>query len=137
LTFIPSTLLVAFFRRIRQHRSVQHASPVTEALSKLQTNQAFEITTTTRREKVKKKKKKNRLLFPWWCVFIAYGLSFLLISISIILTIARGIEFGEMKMQKWLASLATGFLSSVLLSQPIKVSFCTISYEIILNFSFF
>jgi hypothetical protein len=114
-------LLVAFFRRIRQHRSSQQNSPVMEALSKLQPNQ-----TTTNSPIIisqKRTKKKKKILFPWWCLFVAYGLSFILISVSIFLIISRGIQFGEIKVEKWLASLITAFLSSVLLSQPIKVSF--------------
>ena len=117
---MPSILIVAFFRRIKQSRVSQQISPVIEALSKLQTNLTFQTTTTDRTDTEGKTKK--RMLFPWWCLFIAYGLSFVLISISILLIIARGIEFGEIKTEKWLGSLLTSFFSSVLLSQPIKVS---------------
>ena len=59
--------------------------------------------------------------FPWWCVFIAYGLSFSLMIPAVFLIIARGIELGDVKTQKWLTSLASSFFSSVLLSQPVKV----------------
>lgn len=37
--------------------------------------------------------------------------------------IARGIEFGDLKTQKWLTSLLSGFFSSILLIQPLKVHF--------------
>jgi len=67
------------------------------------------------------KKKRPSLTFPWWCIFLAYGLSFILAVVSIIFIIARGIEFGDLKTQKWLTSLITGFFSSILLIQPIKV----------------
>jgi hypothetical protein len=67
-------------------------------------------------------KKRSRLTFPWWCLFIAYGLSFIFAGISIFFVIVRGIEFGDLKTQKWLTSLASGFFSSILLIQPIKVS---------------
>ena len=73
--------------------------------------------------RVVKKKKKSSLSFPWWCLLIAYGLSLMLMIVSIFLIIARGIEFGDIKVQKWLTSLTVGFFSSVLLSQPIKVCF--------------
>jgi hypothetical protein len=92
---------------------------VIEALSKLKSNESPSITT----DQKKKRKKRKAILLPWWCVFIAYGLSFILIGISILLIIARGIQFGDLIIQKWLASLITAFFSSVLLSQPIKVSF--------------
>lgn len=117
LIFIPTTLIVEFFRRIRQRRSSHEVSPVVQALSKLRPIQ----TLTTTVEKKKQKKKQRAVSFPWWCLFIAYGVSFVMIGVSILLIIARGIEFGDVKIQKWLTSLATAFFSSVLLSQPIKV----------------
>jgi len=61
-------------------------------------------------------------MFPWWCLFVAYGLSFILAGISAFFIIARGIEFGDLKIQKWLTSLISGFFSSILLIQPIKVN---------------
>ncbi|CAF1356214.1 unnamed protein product [Adineta ricciae] len=61
--------------------------------------------------------------FPWWCLFIAYALSILMICISIFFIIVRGIEFGDLKTQKWLTSVLTGFFSSIFLTQPIKVNF--------------
>jgi hypothetical protein len=69
------------------------------------------------------KKKKSSITFPWWCLFIAYGLSLLIIGISMFFIIVRGIEFGDSKTQKWLTSVLTGFLSSIFLTQPIKVEF--------------
>jgi hypothetical protein len=35
--------------------------------------------------------------------------------------IIRGIEFGDLKTQKWLTSILTGFFSSIFLTQPIKI----------------
>ena len=60
-------------------------------------------------------------MFPWWCIFVAYGLCVLLVGLSIIFIIARGIEFGDLKTQKWLISILSGFFSSILLTQPLKV----------------
>ncbi len=68
-------------------------------------------------------KKKSPITFPWWCLFIAYGLSLLIIGVSMFFIIVRGIEFGDSKTQKWLTSVLTGFFSSILLTQPIKVEF--------------
>jgi len=67
------------------------------------------------------KKKKSSLTFPWWCLFVAYGLSLIFAIISMFFIIARGIQFGDLKTQKWLTSLLTGFFSSIFLIQPIKV----------------
>jgi hypothetical protein len=68
------------------------------------------------------KKKRSQLMFPWWCLFIAYGLSFILVGISTFFIIVRGIQFGDLKTQKWLTSLISGFFSSILLIQPLKVT---------------
>jgi hypothetical protein len=86
-------------------------------LSQLRKDETSNTTTTS--ETMEKKKKPR--LFPWWCLFIAYGVSYLVIGTSIVLILARGIEFGDTKVRKWLTSMITGFFSSVLLSQPIKV----------------
>ncbi len=67
------------------------------------------------------KKKRFRVTFPWWCLFIAYIISFLIIFVSISIIIVRGIEFSDLKAQKWLTSIMTGFFSSILLTQPIKI----------------
>ena len=61
------------------------------------------------------------LTFPWWCLFIAYGFCVILVSMSILFIIARGIEFGDLKSQQWLTSIVTGILSSIFLTQPIKI----------------
>ncbi|CAF3847329.1 unnamed protein product [Adineta steineri] len=45
----------------------------------------------------------------------------IIIAISIFFIIVRGIEFGDVKTQQWLTSVLTGFFSSVVLTQPIKI----------------
>jgi hypothetical protein len=72
-------------------------------------------------EKKKKNKVKSPMTFPWWCIFITYGLCVLLVGISIFFIIVRGIEFGDVKTQKWITSILSGFFSSILLTQPLKV----------------
>ena len=42
--------------------------------------------------------------------------------VSVFFIIVRGIEFGDVKCQKWLTSLLSSFFSSVILVQPLKVS---------------
>jgi hypothetical protein len=66
-------------------------------------------------------KKPSQRTFPWWCLFLAYGLSLALVGVSILFIIARGIEFGDLETQKWLTSILTSFFSSIFLTQPIKV----------------
>jgi hypothetical protein len=71
---------------------------------------------------VESKKKKSGRMLPWWCLFIAYGLSLILTVVSTFFIIVRGIEFGDLKTQKWLTSLVSGFFSSILFIQPLKVN---------------
>ncbi|CAF1622969.1 unnamed protein product [Adineta ricciae] len=108
---VPSLLLVQLFRRLRLRRL--YLSPVQQALSKLKPNWALNVE--------KQKKRKCSLTFPWWCIFIAYGLCILLVGVSILFIVARGIEFGDEKTQKWLISILTGLFSSILLTQPLKL----------------
>ncbi|CAF1642081.1 unnamed protein product, partial [Adineta ricciae] len=116
LTLIPSILIVQFFRRIR---SRQQFSPLRQALNKINPNTP--IVTS-------KKKRRAHLTFPWWCLFIAYALSILIILVSIFFIIVRGIEFGDDKVKKWLTSVLTAFFSSILFTQPIKIVFFAIFF---------
>jgi drug/metabolite transporter (DMT)-like permease len=114
ISFIPSLLLVQLFRRTRQRISDQaRLASIYQALQ----------LPVGRRESIRrsKGKKSPTLTFPWWCIFVAYGLSLILIAISAFFIVVRGIEFGDLKTQKWLTSLVVGFFSSVCLTQPIKV----------------
>jgi hypothetical protein len=110
-SLIPSLFLVQVFRRLRSHR--KQISSFRQALnqvkSSLQGNEPDE-----------KKKMKSPLKFPWWFIFIGYGLCAILVGISIFFIIARGIEFGDLKTQQWLTSILSGFFSSIILTQPVK-----------------
>ncbi|CAF3754605.1 unnamed protein product [Adineta steineri] len=112
-TLIPSLLIVQFFRRIRPRRQI---APIREALYKMKPSRK---TSSTNAPAIKKN--KSSITFPWWCLFIAYGLSLIIIAVSIFFIIIRGIEFGDVKTQQWLTSVLTGFFSSVILTQPIKI----------------
>ncbi|CAF4660309.1 unnamed protein product, partial [Rotaria sp. Silwood2] len=112
LSLIPSLLIVQFFRRIRTRQQI---SPIYQTLYSIKP-----LVQVSRNVNVIKKK-RIIIRFPWWCLFIAYTLSFLMIAVSILFIIARGIEFGDLKTQKWLTSVLTGFFSSILLTQPIKI----------------
>jgi hypothetical protein len=47
----------------------------------------------------------------------------ILIGVCILFIIGRGIEYGDLKSQKWLTSILSGFFSSILLTEPLKVKF--------------
>jgi hypothetical protein len=113
LSLIPSLLLVQFFRRIRTRH--QQVSPLRQALYKIKPDmKSCDVDQ-------KKTKHKSSLSFPWWCLFIVYGLCLALAGLSIFFIIARGIEFGDLKTQQWLTSILSGFFSSIFLTQPMKI----------------
>ncbi len=114
---IPSLLLVQFFRRIRSRR--QEISPLRQALYTIKSQSKFNENEI---------KRKKELTFPWWCLFIAYGLCLIFVGISIFFLIVRGIELGDLKTQQWLTSILSGFLSSILLTQPMKIISLTIFF---------
>ena len=120
ISLIPSLLIVQLFRRIRPRKKPLLLSPLRQAM--FGQNAATLNPSTSVRVK-----KKGPITLPWWCLFIAYGLSLIFILISIFFIIVRGIEFGDLKTQQWITSIVTGFFSSILLTQPIKVLFVTFS----------
>ncbi|CAF1071686.1 unnamed protein product [Adineta steineri] len=125
LSFFPSILLVQFFRRINPRNSHNQASSLRDAIYKIKQQKQ----PISEKEIIKSNKNKRLSLnFPWWCLFIAYGLSFLLTVVSIFFIIVRGIEFGDLKIQKWLTSLLTGFFSSIFFIQPLKVISLTVIF---------
>ncbi|CAF1236915.1 unnamed protein product [Rotaria sp. Silwood1] len=99
--FLPSILLIQLFRRIQPRRFHQQLSPLRQAIYKIKQQPIPSEKTIESTHQ----KKRSRLMFPWWCLFIAYGLSLIFATISIFLIIVRGIEFGDLKTQKWLTSL--------------------------------
>ena len=111
LSLIPSLLLVQIFRRLRPRQ--KSISPLRQSLYQIKSNEAIKNENVT--------KQKTGLTFPWWFIFIAYGLCLILVGVSILFIIARGIEFGDLKTQQWLTSILTGFFSSILLTQPMKI----------------
>ncbi|CAF4269046.1 unnamed protein product, partial [Adineta steineri] len=80
-TFVPSLLIVQLFRRLRSRQ--KQLSPLRQALYKIKPHLQSQ----------KKNNRKSSLTFPWWCIFIAYGLCIIFVGLSILFIIARGIEF--------------------------------------------
>lgn len=114
LSLIPSLLLVQLFRRIKQRTSDQQKlAAVYAAIHQTEKPVVSDPCLT--------KKQRCELIFPWWCIFVAYALSLIMVGVSILFIIARGIEFGDVKTQKWLVSLIIGLFSSILITQPLKV----------------
>jgi len=91
----------------------------------LQNNYIVDEETQEQEEKEVKEnnKKKRELKFPWWCKIFAYLLSFAFAGVSLFFVIVKGIEFGDEIVQKWLTSLLISFFTSLLLTQPLQVTF--------------
>ncbi|UJR16862.1 hypothetical protein I4U23_003760 [Adineta vaga] len=115
-SLVPSLLLIQIFRRLRARN---------KSISSLRKT-LYQIKPSL--EKEDKKKIKSSFTFPWWFIFIAYGLCILLVGMSAFFLIVRGIEFGDLKTQKWLISIISGFFSSIFLTQPIKILTLTLFF---------
>jgi hypothetical protein len=115
IIFFPSLLLVALFRRSKPRRP-RIISPVAEAIENIRSKQS-ETKTTSPPIKAKEKK----ILLPWWCLIVAYILSFLMVAVSVAFILIRSVEYKDFKTRQWLGSIVTSFFASVLLTQPFKV----------------
>ena len=67
------------------------------------------------------KKKKKPFMLPWWCVYVAWVLVALTVTLSAFFTILYSFEWGGNKSSAWLTSFFLSFIQSVLFIQPIKV----------------
>ena len=110
VSFPPTILLVEFFRRIKRKNT---------RIAKIKQMLRYKKSKTLKKLTLKTKILEYK--FPWWCKFIAYFVSFVFVSVSLIFIIIQGIMFGNEKVQKWLTSILISIFSSVLLTQPLKV----------------
>ena len=76
------------------------------------------------RGKVEKKaeKKKETYLFPHWCIYVAWFVTFGTIVASAVVVIMYGMVFGNSKSLEWLTAIIIGFLQDIIVIQPIKVN---------------
>lgn len=116
-------LLVELFRRSRRY--VERKEKISQVLENA-ANQKFKWTKNplalNKEVYIEKNKLQKRFRFPWWVKIIAFILSHSLMVVSGTFVIIKGIEFGDQTVGKWLTSLVVAFLSSALLTQPLKVS---------------
>ena len=76
-------------------------------------------------ERPKKKKCFSLKELPYWCLYIAWLLSFLAVAASAFFTILYSFEWGGVKSQAWLQSMFLSFFTSEGLINPFKVSLVT------------
>ena len=122
VTFLPSLLLIALFRRSKSRRPRQ-ISPVGEAIQNIRTEKP-EIKT----KPYSVEPKGTKTLLPWWCSIIAYILSTLIVITSIFFIIVRSIQYGDLKTRQWLGSIIASFVASIFVIQPFKVLSLTLLF---------
>jgi polycystin 1L2 len=121
IVFPPSLLLMQLFRKSKRRtnelKKIKKKNDEFDDITKgRDSNKTPSINNDSKTTDVKKS-----FALPWWCKIIAYILSFIFIGVSIFFIIVQGITFGDEKVQKWLTSFMSSVLSSILLTQPIKV----------------
>ena len=72
-----------------------------------------------------KTKKKRRFALPWWCTIVAWFLLAASVLVSAAFVTFYGIMFADDKCKKWITSMFISFLTSIFLTQPIKVFICS------------
>jgi hypothetical protein len=64
---------------------------------------------------------KKPFELPYWCLYIAWFLSFAAVSLSAFFTILYSFEWGGVKSKAWLQSIFLSFFTSEGLINPLKV----------------
>lgn len=66
-------------------------------------------------------KKRKKILLPWWTKIIGHIICVLIVGGCAFFIYIKGVEFGDAKVGKWLASLIICLLTSIFLTQPVQV----------------
>ncbi len=70
-----------------------------------------------------RKAPKEPFLFPHWCIYIAWFLTFASIIASSVVVIIYGMVFANSKSWEWISSITISLVSDILIIQPIKVGY--------------
>lgn len=84
-------------------------------------NQKVKLRKHKYKMKSQQQNKCKKHLLPWWMKIVGHVVALLIISVSAFIILVKGIEFGDEKSQRWLASLFVSFLTSFILFQPVQV----------------
>ena len=58
---------------------------------------------------------------PYWCIYVAWGLSILSILGSMFFIILYSLDWGSDRSNKWLSALVLSVFQSTVIVQPVKV----------------
>ncbi|KAL7636836.1 UNVERIFIED_CONTAM: hypothetical protein RMT77_012594 [Armadillidium vulgare] len=117
-------------RKIPPNRNVQTQH---NDLQNIQSTSFNHLDSNRRDAKMERRivKKKKKFTLPWYFVIIGWLLFIAYITISVFFLLMYGVMFGEEKAQKWLSALIISLLSSILITQPIKVYLIAILVSLI------
>lgn len=135
LVVLPvNILIVTFFRKARPKEAKEGLDKNQDPHGQSQKYEMEEANATVSKEEEKeveeeedddkKKGKKKKKTLPHCFVYIAYVLVFITCTVSATFTIFYGLTFGKEKSEGWISSMMISFWQDVLISQPLKVSFC-------------
>ncbi|KAI3382134.1 hypothetical protein SNEBB_011127 [Seison nebaliae] len=141
IIILPSLFIVELFRRLK--RKNPKKSEVAKAIdaNRLKKYEKFHLNEfdslkheifiddqTDKKDKcpdgyiIKTKKKgKRKFLLPWWCIFVAYGVSLLMGMTAIAFILFKAISLTDRVVRDWLLSLFISTFSSIMVIQPLKI----------------
>ena len=81
-------------------------------------------------------KTKETYLFPHWCIYVGWFLTFASIVASSVMVIIYGMVFGNSKSLEWLTAILIGFVQDIVVIQPIKVSKLSRAFQLLFHCMF-
>ena len=72
-------------------------------------------------KQVEVKKKSKPFSLPWWFTIVAWFVLWATTLASLAFVLFYGVQFGDVKTKKWITSLLISFVTSIFLTQPLKV----------------
>jgi hypothetical protein len=66
---------------------------------------------------------------PWWCKHLVYGICWFIMTLCLVLTIVKGIEYGNERCAEWIILVVISILFSLLIIEPLKVIYLLIKIE--------
>lgn len=69
------------------------------------------------------KPKRPKFLLPWWMRIAIHIVINIMIIAAAFFIIVKGVDFGDERVQRWLASLLITVVTSVVFIQPLQASY--------------